>query len=175
MMADTTVLVSRLSVRECRRRLEEQVEADVPVASDMRLRYGILALLQDDGFRLRVRRALVYNVLSPRLWARFSATPTATLIEVRFRIHPLAIVWSFCAAAFVTLLLVLSLWVLLIRREPGALAMVIITLVLVAFMALGVLSARRDRANLLHFVQQTLIAAPAEPTGGLTGRLSGPA
>jgi len=175
MMTDTTVLVSRLSIRECRRRLEEEVEVDVPGASDMKLRYGILALLQDDGFRLRVRRALIYNVLSPRLWARFSATPAATLIEVRFRVHPLAIVWASCAAAFVTLLLVLSLWVLLIHREPDALTMVIITLMMVALMALGVFFARRDRAHLLRFVQQTLVAAPAESTGGLTSRLSGPA
>jgi hypothetical protein len=100
MSRSLSVLVSQLPVAECRRRLEAAAEPDAPIVADMRLKSGILASIDDNGFRLRVRRALIHNGISPRLSARFRPEPDSTLIELHFSTSAFWAVWASLVGVF---------------------------------------------------------------------------
>jgi hypothetical protein len=169
------LLISRLSVPECKRRLEDGTEVDVPVASDMKLKYGILANVDYDGFQLRVRHALIRNSISPRLCARFQARPDATLIELRMRTSSFWIVWAVVSAAFMVYIAVVSLASVWRRPDAAPWLPAVVSLVFLTLLLLGFISARKDRHDLTRFVVQTLDATPVASHGGLTSRWSGPA
>src|SRR5690349_19128485 len=98
MRRSPTMLFSRLPVAECKSRLEAAAESDVPMIADMKLRYGILASVGDNGVRLRVRHAFFRNGISPKLWARFRSTPAGTLIELRIRMNPFGVARAIAVA-----------------------------------------------------------------------------
>src|SRR5438445_1740360 len=145
MRRSLNVLASQLPVAECRRRLEAAAEPDVPIVADMRLKYGILASVDDDGFRLRVRRALIHNGISPRLSARFRPKPGATLIELHFYTSPFWAVWASLAGAFVGVALGISLVAVWTRPGGASWLPAAMSLLFLGLLTLGFLSARRDR------------------------------
>lgn len=175
MRRSLNVLVSQLPVAECRRRLEAAAEPDVPIVADMRLKYGILASVDDDGFRLRVRHALIHNGISSGLSARFRPKPGSTLIELHFYTSPFWAVWASLAGAVVGAALGISLVSVWTRPGGASWFPAAMSLLFLGLLTLGFLAARRDRHDLTRFVERTLEAAPTDTPGGLTSRLSGPA
>ena len=113
---------TQLPVGACNRRLEAAAERDVPIIASMRFSYGILARIDDNGFRLRVRRPFIHNGISPRLRVRYRPTASATLLELRYRINPLWTIWYVCVAAFAGWMVVVNAAELLRRGfvVPGA-------------------------------------------------------
>jgi hypothetical protein len=166
---------TQLPVGACNRRLEAAAERDVPIIANMRFSYGILARIDDNGFRLRVRHAFIHNGISPRLRARYRPTASATLLELRYRINPLWTIWYLCVAAFAGWMVVVNATELLRRRGTGSWFLVLAPLVFLGFVILCILLARRDRHTLTRFIELTLDATPVDAESGLTSRSSGPA
>ena len=169
------IFKTQLPIGVCNRRLEAAAERDVPIIANMRFSYGILARIDDAGFRLRVRRAFIHNGISPSLCARYQPTASATLIELRYRINPLWIIWYVCVAVFAGWMAVVSAAELLMRRDTVSWFLVLAPLVFLGFIILCVLFARSDHSTLTRFIELTLDATPVDGESGLTSRSSGPA
>jgi hypothetical protein len=134
---------------------------------DLKLRAGVLARLSDDEFRLRLRRPYVRNSFSRLLYARYQATPSGSLIEVRLRLHPYVrwstVLWFGFLILWTILLMVLTIADRLSRGGVLDASPWSGFLVATAMFVFGVLlyrTGRRDGSNLMELMQRTLQARP---------------
>ena len=160
---------------ECKRLVESGAEHDTPLFSDLRFSSRVLARMGPTGFRLRYRRAFVQNSFAPILDATIEATAGGSRIPVRFRLNRFVsgfmVVWFIGVMGVGGSIMIMSVRALLRGESRVGEASVWLGLLFpIAFLGFGIglvafgqFLGRRDRQELISFIEHQLHAVEQRP------------